>query len=69
MFGVIKILTQEIEDKIGIDLVLIFLALVDREDESASPFVLRILPLGLNSLLEVLDRVDSSPLLIDLVSE
>ncbi len=69
MFGVIKILTQEIEDKIGIDLVLIFLALVDREDESASSFVLRILPLGLNSLLEVLDRVDSSPLLINLVSE
>lgn len=65
----IKILAHKIKDKICINLILIFLALIHREHESPSFLVLRILPLGLNSFLEILNRVDFSPLLVDLVSE
>ena len=65
----IKILSDKIKDKIGINLVLVFLALIDSKHEPASFLVLRILPLGLNAFLKILNRVYFSPLLIDLVSK
>lgn len=65
----IKILSDKIKDKIGINLVLVFLALIDSKYKSTSFLVLRILPLGFNPFLKILNRVYFSPLLIDLVSE
>lgn len=65
----IKILSDKIKDKICINLVLVFLALIDSKYKSTSLLVLRILPPGLNPFLKILNRVYFSPLLIHLVSE
>jgi len=45
------------------------LGLVDGKDESASGFVFRVLPFGLNTLFEELDGVDFAPLVVDFEAE
>ena len=64
----IEILPQEVKDQIGVDLVLIRLLLTHGEDEAAALLIPRILPLGLDALLEVLDRVDPAPFVLHQVS-
>lgn len=65
----IEILPQKVEDQVGVDLVLVGLLLADREDETAALLVAGVLPLGLDSLLEVLDRVDPAPFVLNQVAE
>ena len=65
----IEILSQEVEDQVCVDLVLVGLLLADREDEPAALLVARVFPLGLDALLEVLNRVDPAPFVLDQVTE
>ena len=55
MFVVGKVLSQKIENEVIVQFVLIFLTFGDGEDESSSVLVVRVLPLGLDALLEVFD--------------
>lgn len=68
MLREIKIFTKQVKDKIGINLILVFLILINREDKPSSLLISGVLPLGLDTLLEVLNRVHSSPLILDLVA-
>ena len=65
----IEILPQKVEDQVGVDLVLVGLLLTDREDETTALLVAGVFPLGLDSLLEVLDRVDPAPFVLNQVAE
>jgi hypothetical protein len=65
----IEILPQQVKDQIGVDLVLIRLLFTHGEDEPAALLIPWILPLGLDPLLEVLDRVDPAPFVLNQVAE
>lgn len=64
----IEVLSQQIKDKIGVDFILVGLLLAHGEDEASSILIAGILPLGLDALLEVLDRVDPAPFVLDEVA-
>ena len=59
----VEIFADEIEDEIGVDVILVFLVLVDGEDEATAFLILGVLPLGLDAFLEKLKRVDAPPFL------
>jgi len=65
MLTMIEILSQEIENKVGIDLVFVLLGAIDRKHETTSFLVLGVLPLRLNALLEILHRVYFPPFLFN----
>lgn len=69
VFRVFKIFPHQEEHQVGVDLLLVLLVTVDREYESPSLLVTRVLPLGLDAQLEVLDGVDPTPLLFDEVTK
>lgn len=68
MLREIEIFTKQVEHKIRINLVLVFLVLINREDKSSSLLISGVLPLRLDTLLEVLNRVDPPPCIFDLVA-
>lgn len=68
VLAVSEVLAEEVEDEVGVELVLVVLRAVDGEDEAAALLVLRVFPLGLDALLEVLDGVDATPLVLDEVA-
>lgn len=55
MLRKIEIFTKQVEHKIRVNLVLVFLILINREDKSSSLLVSGVLPLRLDTLLEVLN--------------
>ena len=61
VFGLVESLAHEVEHQVPVQLVLVINGLIDGEDEPSSGFVLGVLPLGLDALLEKLHRVDSPP--------
>ena len=65
MFAVLELLSDQEEDQIGVEFVFVLLSAADGEDEAASLFVMGVLPLGFDILLEVLDGVDPTPLILD----
>jgi hypothetical protein len=68
MLREIEIFTKQVEHKIRINLILVFLVLINREDKSSSLLISGVLPLRLDTLLEVLNRVDPPPCIFDLVA-
>lgn len=66
---VVEILPQEVKDQVRIDIVLVSDILVDGEDESPTALVLRIFPLWLDSLAEILNRVHLPPPVLHEVTE
>jgi len=68
MVAVGEVLSEQVEDQLLVEFVLILLSLRDGEDKSSSLGVAGVFPLGLYPFLEVLDGVDPSPLLLDLVA-
>lgn len=68
MLREIEIFTKQVEHKIRINLVLVFLILINREDKSSSLLISGVLPLRLDTLLEVLNRVHPPPCIFDLVA-
>lgn len=69
MLGMIEILAHQIEDYISVELVLILLCFTNWKHESPSVLISDVLPLGLDILLEELDRVYDLPLLINEVAK
>ena len=65
VFAVFELFSEQEEDQVGVKFVFVLLVATDGEDEAASLFVVRILPLGFDILLEVLDGVDPTPLILD----
>lgn len=68
VLAVLEIFTKEKEDKVSVELILILLVSVDGKDKAASFFVFGILPFRLNAVLEILNRVDPPPFIIDFVT-
>lgn len=68
MLRKIEIFTKQVEHKIRINLILVFLVLINREDKSSSLLISGVLPLRLDTLLEVLNRVDPPPCIFNLVA-
>lgn len=68
MLREIEIFTKQVERKIRVNLVLVFLILINREDKSSSLLIPGVFPLGLDALLEVLNRVHPPPCILDLVA-
>lgn len=65
VLAVLEVLAQQEKDKVGVELVLVLLVPVDGKDKTSSLFVTGILPLGLNTLLEILNGVDPAPFVLD----
>ena len=61
MFCFVKVLSHQVEHQIPVQFILALNILVDWKYEATSCFVLGVLPLGFNALLEELDRIDSPP--------
>jgi len=54
MLAVVEVLSQEIKHQVGIDFILVLLSPIHRKHEPPALLVLRVLPLRLNPLLEIL---------------
>ena len=65
----IEVLDQQKEHQISVYLIFIVLSFIDREDEASSFLIFRIFPLGFNSFLEILHRIDTSGFVFDCVSK
>lgn len=67
MVAMVEVFSNQEEHQVSIYLILVLLSLVDGKDEPTSVLVMGILPLWLNACLEVLERVDTSEFVLDIV--
>ena len=68
VLAVLEIFSQEEKDKVGVEFILVLLIPVDGENEAASLFITGILPFGFNALLEIFNRVDPTPFILNQVA-
>lgn len=69
VLAMIEVFSKQKQHQVSIDLIFILLSFINREDEPASVFVVRILPLGFDARLEVLEGINASELVLDGVTE